>query len=218
LFPGNESFVGPGTATAHSTSPGLGQIDRWCEQKNGAHFRLAPLSQGRDWKWTPLSSDFRGQGPDRPATGQTAVGLTCLSLSRLHANADEPLAMCWGGLVPESGAPKSVWRSKGVRTVRKSGALLSGRLGLAPGKLLRPTMACSHHFSKCERGENNANLGAGRWSDWGSHLGAQLRVALFAPLSLRVAANKVMRGVAKPRRGRTPGACPNFCVNGLEFS
>jgi hypothetical protein len=39
-----------------------------------------------------------------------------------------------------------------------------------------------------------------------SGLGVQRRVALFSTHSLRVAAKKAMRGVAKPCRGQTPAA------------
>ena len=66
--------------------------------------------------------------------------------------------------------------------------------------------ACSHCFSKCEWVENSANLGARRRPDRVSGLGVQRRVALFSTHSLRVAAKKVMRGVAKPCRGVSPAA------------
>ncbi|MDP2020079.1 MAG: hypothetical protein Q8L16_04220, partial [Hydrogenophaga sp.] len=62
------------------------------------------------------------------------------------------------------------------------------------------------YFSKCEWAENSANLGAGRRPDWMSGLGGQQRVAQFSAHSLRVAAKKAMRGVAKPCRGKTPAA------------
>jgi hypothetical protein len=68
--------------------------------------------------------------------------------------------------------------------------------------------------SKCERGENSANRGARRRSDRVSDLGVQRRVALLSPLSLRVAAKKAMRGVARPGRGETPAAA---CALRMSF-
>jgi len=69
------------------------------------------------------------------------------------------------------------------------------------GMTLLQTRACSNSFLKCERGAKGANLGARRSPGRAPGRGVQQRVAPFAPRSLRVAAKKTMRGVARTCRG-----------------
>ncbi len=69
------------------------------------------------------------------------------------------------------------------------------------GMTLLQTRVFSALFFKCERGAGGANLGARRRPGRSPGLGVQQRLAPPAPRSLRVAAKKAMRGVARTCRG-----------------
>ena len=113
--------------------------------------------------------------------------------------------------------PSKVHRERSLRSTERSARSLAGvalkrvRADVSahpagPHEKSRPVArpalgGCSCPFLKCERSENGANLGARRRPGWPPGLGVQRRVAPFSPRSLRVAAKKAMRGVARTCRG-----------------
>src|SRR5690606_12778040 len=104
---------------------------------------------------------------------------------------EKKTALMWKSFLTPKSKNARTWWPKAVglscRSTRCRCMPTASRKTAPTGQTLSPTCAeatraaaergglsraCSHYFSKCERGRNSANLGAGRRPDWVSGLGA----------------------------------------------